>query len=95
MPRSSRFALAAVVFLCGLGLIAWLLVWFLKSARSWLGPAIGLLLICELMWFAQNRNPQCDPALYFPRLPVLERLAKASPGRVLGIGCLPERASGT
>jgi hypothetical protein len=58
------------------------------SAR-WLGPLLGVLLVGDLLWFAYDINPQCDPALYYPPVPALEELAAAPPGRVLGVHCLP------
>ncbi|HEV3119995.1 MAG TPA: hypothetical protein VGY58_23240 [Gemmataceae bacterium] len=75
--------------LCGLALSGWGLVWLGGRPRSWCGPVAGALLLAELLVFAYGRNPQCDRRLYYPRLPVLERLAEAPPGRVLGVGCLP------
>jgi hypothetical protein len=43
----------------------------------------------DLIWFTQKRQPQSDPALYYPRIPALEQTARAKPGRVIGYGCLP------
>jgi hypothetical protein len=47
------------------------------------------LLVGDLLWFGYNRNPQTDPAFYYPRIPALEQIAHAQPGRVIGFGCLP------
>jgi hypothetical protein len=77
------------VFLCGLALCGWLVVCLGWARHRWCGPALAALLLAELHYFAHGRNPQCEPALYYPRLPVLERLAEAPPGRVLGYSCLP------
>jgi hypothetical protein len=76
------------VVLCCLALVGWLLVWF-RCAGTWFRPVLVTLLIGELLWFGHDRNPQCSPDLYYPRLPVLEQIAEAPPGRVLGVGCLP------
>ena len=43
----------------------------------------------DLLWFAYGRSAQCDPALYYPSLPVLEEVARSTPGRIVGIDCLP------
>src|SRR5439155_26633162 len=51
-------------------------------------PFLGAFLVGDLLWFAYGRNVQCDPALYFPPVPALSSLAKATPGRVIGHGCL-------
>jgi hypothetical protein len=77
------------VLLCGITLCAWLVVWLGGTTLRWFGSVLATLLVAELLWFARDRNPQCDPALYYPRLPVLEGLAKAPPGRILGVKCLP------
>jgi hypothetical protein len=79
--------------LCGLGVAVWILIWFRMAVRPWCQFLIGGLLIGELLWFARDRNPQCDPALYYPHLPLLDRLAEAPAGRVLGFGCLPANLS--
>jgi hypothetical protein len=42
----------------------------------------------DLLWFAYGRSAQCDPALYFPPVPVLEQVAKSTPGRIIGVNCL-------
>lgn len=41
------------------------------------------------MWFAYGHVRKGDLTLYYPRIPILERLAAAPPGRILGIDCLP------
>jgi hypothetical protein len=42
----------------------------------------------DLLWFDYGRNPQCDPALYYPKIPVLDEIARSIPGRVMGFHCL-------
>jgi len=79
---------AAAAVLCGAAIAGWL---FLRL-RPWnprLVPLVGAALVGDLLWFAYGRNVQCDPALYYPRVPLLEEVAKAAPGRVLGFKCLP------
>jgi hypothetical protein len=75
--------------LCGLGVAGWLLLWFQKKWRRCLVSGLGLLLVGDLLWFAYGRSAQCDPALYYPRIPVLEEVAKSTPGRIIGFDCLP------
>ena len=87
------FATSAV--LCSLGLACWLLIGLRTKPRPWLLPSIVVLLAADLLWFAHGRAAQCDPALYYPRVPMLEELAKAPPGRVIGYHCLPPTLSQT
>jgi hypothetical protein len=67
--------------------------WVVARARPALYPrllpAIGVVLVSDLLWFAHGRSPQCDPALYFPPVPALEQLARSGSGRVIGYHCLP------
>jgi hypothetical protein len=74
---------------CGLGFVGWLLIWFQKAWRFCLVPVLAVLLMGDLLWFDFGRSAQCDPALYFPKIPVLDEIAKSVPGRIIGIGCLP------
>ncbi len=74
---------------CGIGVAGW---WLLRVRPAWhkrIGIALSLVLSGELLWFAHGWNPQCDPALYYPTIPALERVAEAPPGRVIGYDCLP------
>jgi hypothetical protein len=78
---------------CGLGVVGWI---FLRSGRlkyHALVPLLGLLLIGELLWFGYGRTQQADPALYYPPVPVLQAVAAAPPGRIMGFGCLPATLS--
>ena len=80
---------AAAALLCGIGVAAWCLMWWRGSWQPRLVPALGLVLVADLLWFGYGRHPQCDPVLYYPPVPVLEQVAKAAPGRVIGCDCLP------
>ncbi|MEN6406277.1 MAG: hypothetical protein ABFC77_07390 [Thermoguttaceae bacterium] len=84
---SVHYAMAAA--LCLVGAAAWLLIWRQKTAARWLLPVLSGLMVVDLVWFAFGRSSQCDPALYYPRIPALEETAAAGPGRILGVGCLP------
>ena len=74
---------------CGLGFIGWLLLWFQKAGRFPLFPMLVIFMMADLLWFGHGRSAQCDPALYYPKIPVLDEIAKSVPGRVIGFGCLP------
>jgi hypothetical protein len=80
--------------LAGLTLCGWLLARSSRG-RSWLAPLLGAVMLAELLWFARDINPQADPALYYPEIPVLAELRAAPSGRILGIGCLPARLNET
>ncbi|HVM48524.1 MAG TPA: hypothetical protein VMU04_10885 [Candidatus Acidoferrum sp.] len=126
---------AAAAAWCGIGLAAWLVLWWRTrshpSARApspalrgtahasrpepgrdafhrvpipppqdsrdavervptrWLFPVAAALAFGDLLWFAHGRSVQCDPALYFPPVPVLDAVAHSAPGRVIGYNCLP------
>jgi hypothetical protein len=80
---------AAAAVCCALGVVAWLVVWSRRSWQSWLLPMAAALLVGDLLWFAHGRSVQCDPALYFPPVPVLDEIARSEPGRVIGYNCLP------
>jgi hypothetical protein len=90
-----RRAYAASAVLCGLGVGGWLCLLFQSRWQPWLVPVLGILLPGDLLWFAYGRSPQCDPALYYPRIPVLEEITKSAPGRVIGYNCLPTALAGT
>lgn len=74
--------------LCALGVAGWVFLSSKNVSRRWLVPALGIFLVGDLLWFAHDRSAQCDPALYYPRIPVLEEIAKST-GRMLGYNCLP------
>ncbi|MDB6027134.1 MAG: hypothetical protein JWM68_3357, partial [Verrucomicrobiales bacterium] len=83
----TRSYLAATI-LCGLGVVGWLLLWFRKTWRPWTVPVLGLFMLGDLLWFAHDRSAQCDPALYYPRIPALVQISKSTPGRIVGYNCL-------
>jgi len=81
-----------VLGLIGLALWGWL--WRAPNATAMV-PVFGALMLAELLWFGRGLNPQMDPALYFPRIPVLTEIGNAPPGRILCVECLPPRLSET
>ena len=74
---------------CGLGFVGWLLLWFQKNRALRLFPLLVIFLLADLLWFGHGRGAQCDPALYYPRIPALDAIAQSAPGRVIGVRCLP------
>ena len=74
---------------CALGFLSWLLLWFQKTGRFYQLPVLVIFLTGDLLWFGHGRNPQCDPGLYYPKIPILAEVAKSIPGRVVGVYCLP------
>ncbi|MGO9585542.1 MAG: hypothetical protein ACLP2Y_05035 [Limisphaerales bacterium] len=67
---------------CALGFVGWLLLWLQKPARL-LFVAFAVLLTGDLLRFDYGRNPQCDPSLYYPQIPVFDQVAHSIPGRVI------------
>ena len=80
---------------CLIAIVVWIVIG--RNQRTWASyvPVIGIMMVGELLIFAWNINPQCDPKLYFPRLPALEQLANAPPGRVLCVNSLPANLHAT
>jgi hypothetical protein len=75
---------------CVAGAILWaVLAWRQRELGQWLLPLVGAAWSAELLVFGWDFNPQCDPALYYPPVPALQKLAALPPGRILGMGCLP------
>jgi hypothetical protein len=87
-------ACATEAGLCALSLATWLFLWVRKTQRPWLLALSGILMVADLVWSGFGRAAQCDPALYYPPIPLLERIAKAAPGRIIGCGCLPASLAG-
>jgi hypothetical protein len=84
---AKEYAVAAL--LCGIGMVGWGIVrlrgrWPLGFIR-----VLGGLWAADLLWFGYGRSVQSAPELYYPQVPVLEELARAAPGRVMGCDCLP------
>ncbi len=89
LAASRGSAQAAGAALCALALGAW--AWLLARPRPPRAAAglLALALAAELLFWARRDDFQSDPALYYPEIPALSRLAQAPPGRVLGVACLP------
>ena len=81
--------------LSAVGIIAWGWLSLRGRLHGWLRAALVALWIGELLWFGYGRAAQCDPAMYYPRVPILERIARGVPGRIIGFNCLPVNLSQT
>jgi hypothetical protein len=75
--------------LCGLAVAGWALLSSQSVSQPWFVPALGILLVGDLLWFAHDRSAQSDPACYYPRIPVLEEIAQSTNSRIIGYKCLP------
>ena len=95
VQRSYRQSYTIGAALAALGLAAWLWLWFRLAIPRWGCAALGSLLLGDLLWFGFGHVWQEDPALYYPRLTVLENLAAAEPGRIIGLECLPANLAAT
>jgi hypothetical protein len=67
----------------------WLLFGRLRTWRPWATVLLTGLMFVDMVWFAHDRSPQPDPAWYYPRVPLLDRIAKSSSGRIIAFQCLP------
>lgn len=75
---------------CGAGAAIWCFLMLGSAAAGWLVPALTVLLYVQLVYFGYGFAAQTNPELYFPKLPIFERIVAGPPGRVIGYdGCLP------
>jgi hypothetical protein len=77
------------IALCLAALIGWTTTFRSGSYAKWIRVGVICLLPAELFWFAWNERRQADMALYFPPVPILDKLAASATGRIWGIDCLP------
>jgi Bacterial membrane protein YfhO len=70
-------------------LVAWILTFRTGPPARWTCLALVGLLPLELFAFAWDERRQADRSLYFPSVPILEKLAALPQGRIWGIACLP------
>jgi hypothetical protein len=70
-------------------LIGWVTTIRQVPYGKWIRLGVICLLPVELFWFAWNERRQADMSLYFPRIPVLEKLAALPAGRIWGVSCFP------
>jgi hypothetical protein len=74
---------------CLIGLLIWISLRVKTNIPRKLSFLVGLAVVGELLYFGYGRAAQCDPRLYYPRIPQLDEIAHRLPGRVLGYNCLP------
>ncbi len=66
-----------------------LLLWFvIRRLGRACAPMIVGVCVLESTILAFGVNPQCERELYYPRLPVLDEIAKRDNGRMLGVKCI-------
>ncbi len=87
IQRTFALVYLTAAALAALGIAGWVILRRARRTPRWFLPVCGALFLAELLIFACDKNPQCDPALYYPSLPVLEPLHQ-NPGRILGVNCL-------
>jgi len=69
----------------------WLLLAWSRMVSRKIAIALAAAWCLELVRFAMPWPLLSDPALYYPSIATLERLAEAPAGRILGVRCLPPR----
>lgn len=95
IQRNFRKAYAFNALFCGADAAFWLFLILGSGTGAWLAPALAALLCVQLIHFGYGIAAQTDPSLYYPKLPILERLAAAPPGRIIGFNCLPANLAQT
>lgn len=73
--------------LCLAAFLIWLAIIGGLYRYRWLVCGIALLAVVEVIASDYGVYPQCDPAQYYPKQPILSDLAQAAPGRVCGVRC--------
>jgi hypothetical protein len=84
---SRRYLHAAA--LCAAGLVILFVLHFWPTASRRLFPVVGALLVADLLLFGYGKRTPENPSLYYPKIPALQQIAKAPPGRALGVNCMP------
>ncbi len=84
-----RKAYAVNAAFCAGGAAFWCFLMLGFEIAGWFVPALTAFLYIQLIYFGYGFAAQTDPELYFPKLPILERIASGPPGRVIGFNCLP------
>ena len=69
--------------------LGWAVLALGQAWRRWMTTLLAGIMFIDMLWFAHDRSAQCDPSLYYPRVPLLEKLARATAGRIIGFECLP------
>ena len=74
---------------CGVATAAWAVFLRPRWFRAWMPAALAAAMVGEMIYNAHGVSPQVDWSLNYPKLPILETLASAAPGRICGWDCLP------
>jgi hypothetical protein len=89
IQRNFRTTYAVNAAFCGAGAAIWCFLMLGSVTAGWLAPALTALLCVQLIYFGYGFAAQTNPELYYPKLPILERIATGPPGRIMGFNCLP------
>jgi hypothetical protein len=89
IQRNFRTTYAVNAVFCGAGAAVWCFLILGSRTAGWLVPALTALLYTQLVYFGYGFAAQTNPELYFPKLPIFERIAAGPPGRIIGVNCLP------
>ena len=81
--------------LCAMALLGWVVLWLRPQWQQAFGRVIGLVMLVELFFYAYGQSVQCDPSLYFPRIPALQQVVESEPGRIVGYSAMPANLAGT
>jgi hypothetical protein len=76
-----------VIVLAIVALCLWWMLWGGVKLQTRHVVALGIIALAELLWNAIGINPQCDPALYYPKLGFIDAIQSRGPGRVCGYSC--------
>jgi hypothetical protein len=95
IQRNFRKVYAVNAAFCGAGAAIWCFLMLGSMTAGWLVPALAALLCVQLVYFGYGFAAQSNPELYYPKLPILERIAAAPPGRIIGFECLPANLAQT
>jgi len=82
-----RYQKAAVI--CAVGIAMWLVLKLRPTARRLAVPVIAVVMLGDLLLFGYGKRFTYGPELYYPEVPALREMAHATPGRSVGINCLP------
>lgn len=75
--------------ICLMALSLWAYIKLARKIPRTFALLVGLLALGELLFLDYGRAAQSAPALYYPNIPMLDKIAHAAPGRVVGYKCLP------
>lgn len=80
---------AVAAGLSGAGLALWVMLRWRPRSSGVVLACLAAGMLADLAWFGHDRVVQCEPSLYYPRIPALSAIADSAPGRVIGYRCLP------